>query len=164
MKRLMKGLHELGAVGVLGALAACLVLILSAPADSPVGYAAVRQGIAAMTQWLLVPSLALVLVSGLIAIALNPAYMDAGWAWAKAVSGIVLFEGTLLTVAASARKAADLSALVASGAAEAAQLEAVLRTEWGGLWTIFALSVANLVVGVWRPRFMRRRVEPELGG
>jgi hypothetical protein len=154
--RFLKLLHEIAAAGVAGSLAACIVLVATAPspADSLVAYAAVRGGIAAVVKWLLVPSLALLLISGLLAIAANRVYHDAGWAWIKALLGITMFEGTLLTVGGSARRAAELSALAASGG-DAAQLAAVLRTEWGGLWLILALSLANIVIAVWRPRFKR---------
>jgi hypothetical protein len=158
LRRLLKFLHEIGAVGVMGSFAACIVLVYTAPRNSLVGYAAVRQGIAAITQWLLVPSLALVLLSGLLAIAANTAYKDAGWAWVKALLGISVFEGTLLTVGASARQAAELSALAAAGRGDPAQLSQVLHTEWGGLWILFALSVTNIILAVWRPRLFRRAV------
>ena len=156
MGRFLKALHQIGGIGLAGSLAACIVLVATAPADSLVGYAAVRQGIAAISQWLLVPSLAIVLVSGLLAIAANRAYHDAGWAWIKALLGIVMFEGTLIAVSASARRAAELSALAAAGEGDPAQLAEVLRTEWGSLWLILALSIANVLLAVWRPRILRR--------
>jgi hypothetical protein len=156
MKRLLKFLHEIGAIGVMGALAACLVLVIHAPEQSLVEYAAWRQGIAAITRYMLVPSLALVLISGLLAIAVNRAYHDAGWAWLKALSGVSMFEGTLLTVQASSQRAAELSAQAAAGAGDPALLAAAVRTEWGGLWIILGLSVANIVLAVWRPRLSRR--------
>jgi hypothetical protein len=155
LPKLLKTLHELGAVGVLGSLASCLVLVATAPTHSPVGYAAVRESIAALAKWLLVPSLGVVLVSGLLAIAANRAFHNAGWAWVKALLGISMFEGTLLTISASARRAADLAALAASGQADPAQLAAVVRTDWGGLWLLISLSVANILLAVWRPRFGR---------
>ena len=83
MRRWLKALHEIAAIGVAGTLGACIVLVATAPEDSLVAYAAVRSAIAALVKWLLVPSLALVLVSGLLAIALNRAYHDAGWAWPR---------------------------------------------------------------------------------
>jgi hypothetical protein len=100
--KLLKTLHEIGAIGTMGSFAACIVLLATAPATSPVAYAAVLQGIASITQRLLVPSLAIVLISGLLAIAANDAYKSAAWAWAKALLGIGTFEGALLTVGASA--------------------------------------------------------------
>lgn len=134
LQRLIKILHEIGAAGVLGCFAACIVLIATAPTQSPVAYAAVRAGIAAIMRWLLVPSLAAVLVSGLLAIAANRAYANAGWAWVKALLGVTMFEGTLLTVGAGAQLA---------------------HGEWSTLWLLLALSLANVVLAVWRPRFRR---------
>jgi hypothetical protein len=153
LRKLVKLLHEIGAVGVLGAFAACVVLIATAPSpDSLIAYAASRQGIAALAKWLLVPSLALVLVSGLLAMIANDAYIDAGWAWIKALLGLSMFEGTLVTVAGSARHAAELSALATSGHGDPVQLAEVLRAEWGGLWLLLTLALANILLAVWRPR------------
>jgi hypothetical protein len=154
--KLLKTLHEIGAIGTMGSFAACIVLLATAPATSPVAYAAVLQGIASITQRLLVPSLAIVLISGLLAIAANDAYKSAAWAWAKALLGIGTFEGALLTVGASARHAAELAALAASGHGDAIELARVLHTEWGGLWILSALALANIVLAVWRPRLYRR--------
>jgi uncharacterized membrane protein YgdD (TMEM256/DUF423 family) len=158
ISRMLKLLHQLGAIGMMGALAACVVLVAVAPRESLVEYAAFRQGIEAVTRILLVPSLALVLVSGLLAIAVNRAYHNAGWAWIKAVLGIVMFEGTLLTIQASARRAAELSALAASTATpDPAALEPLLRTERGGLWLMLVLCFGNVVLAIWRPHIGPRR-------
>ncbi len=163
--RLLKGLHELGAIGVMGALGACLVLLIAAPPDSLAGYAAIRRGMDAIARWMLVPSLAIVLISGLLSIAANRAYMDAGWAWIKALLGIAMFEGTLLNIQATGRKVMELSeAAVASGQPDAAALAPLLRTEWLGLWTMFALSFVNVLLGVWRPRLRRPKPDDESGG
>jgi hypothetical protein len=156
LQKLLKLLHEIAAVGVMGSFAACIILIATAPSQPLIAYAAVRHGIAAITQWLLVPSLAIVLISGLLAIAATAAYKNAGWAWVKALLGISMFEGTLLTVGASARRAAELSALAASGHGDSVQLAQLLRTERGGLWLLLGLSVANVLLAVWRPRFTRK--------
>jgi len=155
-RRLIKLLHENGAIGVIGAFAACLILIVTAPLDSSVGYAASRQNILFLCRWMLVPSLALVIISGLLSIAVNEAYKDAGWAWIKALLGISMFEGTLLTVVSSARQAAELSAQAVSGAGDPGRLSQVLRTEWGGLWILLGVALANIVLAIWRPRFVRR--------
>jgi hypothetical protein len=130
-----------------------MVLLATAPPpDSLAAYAASRQGIAAIAKWLLVPSLGLVLTSGLLAMIANDSYIDAGWAWIKALLGLSMFEGSLVTVAGSARHAAELSALAVSGHGDPAELAAVLHTEWGSLWLLMVLSLANIVLAVWRPR------------
>jgi hypothetical protein len=152
----LKSVHEIGAIGTVGSFAACIVLLATAPTTSPVAFAAVLQGIASISKWLLVPSLAIVLISGLLAIAANEAYKSAACAWVKALLGIGTFEGTLLTVGSSARHAAELSALAASGRGDPAHLAQVLRTEWGGLWILAALALVNIVLAVWRPRLYRR--------
>ena len=156
LRRLLKLLHEVGAVGVVGAYAACLVLMTKTSTPSLVAYATMRQDIAAIAQWLLMPSLAVVLISGLLAIAATPAYHNAGWAWFKALLGISLFEGTLLTVIATAQQAAALAASAASGHGDPAKLAEVVHTQTAGLWTMLALSFANIVLAVWRPRLGRR--------
>ncbi len=157
-RRTTKFVHEVGSVGVIGALASCVVLVAKAPspAESLIGYAAVRQGIANICTYVLMPSLALVLISGLLAIAINRAFHNAGWAWVKALTGISMFEGTLLTVNGSAQQAAQITALAASGKGDLAHLAEVVRTEWGGLWIIMAVAIANILLAVWRPRLTPR--------
>lgn len=143
LRKLIKILHEIGAIGVVGPFAACILLAAKAPPLPLIAYAVARHQIAVITQWLLVPSLAVVLISGLLAIAANKAYVDAGWARLKALLGV--------TIAGSARHAAELSALAASGHPDPVQLAQVQRTESGSLWLLLTLSFANIVIGVWRP-------------
>jgi len=152
----LKFLHEIGAIGTMGSFAACMVLLATAPTTSPVALAAVLQGVASISKWLLVPSLAIVLISGLLAIAATEAYKSAAWAWIKALLGVGTFEGSLITIGSSARQAAELSALAAAGHGDPAQLAQVLRTEWGGLWILTVLALVNIVLAVWRPRLYRR--------
>jgi hypothetical protein len=157
-RRLLKALHALGAIGFMGSLAACLVLVANTAVEPTPSFAAMRQGIALINKWLLTPSLLLVLVSGLLAIAASDAYKNAGWAWMKAVLGIVTFEGTLLTIVGSGRKAAEQATAAAAGQADAmTQVAGLLRTEWGALWLMLALGLVNIVLAIWRPRLSRRR-------
>lgn len=155
VRRVLKILHEIGAVGVMGGFAACIVLANATPTPSLIAYATMRQGIAAIAQWLLLPSLGIVLISGLLAIAANEIYKNAAWAWIKALLGISVFEGTLLTINAGARRAAELATLAVSGQGDPAQLAEVLHAERGGLWLLLSLSAANIVLAVWRPRIYR---------
>jgi uncharacterized membrane protein len=157
-RRLLKALHTLGAIGFMGGLAAILVLVANTAVEPTASFAAVRNGIALINKWLLTPSLLIVLVSGLLAIAATDAYKDAGWAWMKALLGVVTFEGTLLTIVGSGRKAAEQAAAAVSGQADAmTQVTALLRTEWGAVWLMLGLGLVNIVLAIWRPRFTRRR-------
>ncbi|MFM7273983.1 MAG: hypothetical protein ACKO4A_09015, partial [Gammaproteobacteria bacterium] len=94
MRKILKILHTLGAIGFAGALAAQLALlaITPEPAATP-DYALMREAIAAVGRWVLFPSMGAVVVSGLLAMAFNPVYHDAGWAWVKLLFGIIVFEG-----------------------------------------------------------------------
>ena len=142
-----KALHDIAAIGFGGAMAACLVINLVANRASPAEFAAARHAFAAIAQYVLVPSMAVVVVSGLIALAATRAYHDAGWAWLKALLGLSVFEATLLVVGAS-RTQAELAA----AAADPALLDTLLRSERNTLWLLIALSVVNVLLAVWRPR------------
>ncbi len=148
----------LGAIGFMGGLAACLVLVANVAAEPTPSFAAVRQGIAMVNRWLIMPSLLLVLVSGLLAIAASDTYKNAGWAWMKAALGIVTFEGTLMTIVGNGRRVSEQVMAAAAGQSDAmTQVAAALRTEWGALWLMLGLGLVNIVLAVWRPRFGRRR-------
>ncbi len=151
-RRILKILHELGAIGLTGALATYMILLMTAPTDSLAEYAAVRRGIEAISGWLLVPSLMLTLVTGLLAIAAYPPFQNAWWVWIKAALGFPMFEGTLITIDATAQHAAALSAQAVAGEADPLLMANLLAAEWRSLWLILALSIAQTVIGVWRPR------------
>ena len=82
-------------------------------------------------------------------------FCQARWVWAKALTGIGLLEGTLVTVQGTSRRVAELSAGALDGRADPALMAELLRTEWIGLWTILVLSLLNVVLGVLRPRLGR---------
>lgn len=146
-RRGLKILHEIAAIGVGGGLAACLVVGLLADPATPAQFAAARQAIAAIARYLLVPSLAVVLVTGLLAIAATRGYHDAGWAWVKALLGLSVFEATLVTVAATSRQAE-----LAAAGSDPTLLASLLQSERTTLWLLLGLTVANVVLAVWRPR------------
>ncbi len=150
----------MGAIGLLGAMASLLVLSSVAPPKSSLaGYAAVRAAMGAISSWVFLPSLSLSLMAGLLAIAVNRAFHNAGWAWVKLVSGVLLFEGGLQGVQApmhdEARRSAAALAAHADPAALAGSLAGSLATERATLWVLFAVATANVVLGIWRPRITR---------
>lgn len=146
-----KALHEIAAIGYGGGLAACLVINRVANRASAAEFAAARRMFAAIAHYLLVPSMAVVVVSGLVALAATRAYQEAGWAWVKALLGLSVFEATLVIVGASGQQA-ELVAAFANPPA----LDALLRAERNSLWLLVAISAANVALAVWRPRLSVR--------
>jgi uncharacterized membrane protein len=155
MRKAVKILHSLAAGGLLGGLACYAVLLLAAPQHSPAAYADLRQSIAVISDYVLLPSLAVALVSGLISMIVHRPFLDLGWVWLKALLGILMFKGTLTIVSAKADYAATLSRRIAEGEAPPGALADLLALEWGTLAVVAAIAVANVVLGIWRPRLAR---------
>lgn len=161
MRRLIKFLHTLGAIGLIGALSTHIILLAVMPESVSLGeYSAWRQAIGAIAKWLLLPSLGLVLVSGLLAMAFGDQFHSAGWAWAKLALGVVTFEWTLLAVQGPAQRAAEAGIRAAAGEVDVAAITEMVRGEWASLWVILAIALLNVALGIWRPRFSRRQREP----
>jgi len=147
----------MGAVGFMGAIASLLVLMsLCPPPSSLAGYTLVRGGMSAIAAWIVFPSFALTLVPGLLSIAVTPAFHNAGWAWIKAATGILVFAGGLHALA-PIQEEARLSAEALAGRLDPAALGGVSPGEAGTLWMLLVVSTANVVLGIWRPRIMARR-------
>jgi hypothetical protein len=112
----------------------------------------------------LLPSLAIALVTGLLSMAAHQPFQDMRWVWIKALLGLSMFESTLAIIQSKANYAAKVSSQIAAGEANADALKAALTTdlatEWYSLGAIMTLSIANVVLGVWRPRLVRRS-EPQ---
>jgi hypothetical protein len=80
----------------MGATASLLALMsFSPPSTSLAGYALMRGAMAEIATWIFFPSFSLTLIAGLLAIAVNPAYHNAGWAWVKLTMGILVFSASL---------------------------------------------------------------------
>jgi uncharacterized membrane protein len=157
MRRLVKFLHTLGAIGMMGAMATFLVLLLFLPEPASIAeYARIRLAMGAISNWIFLPSMVLTLISGLLAIAVTRAFQDVGWVWIKLATGISVFEGGLVAIHGSMGREAALSAQALSQAVDPAKLGASLNSEWGTLWVMLAVSALNVALGVWRPRFRRR--------
>jgi hypothetical protein len=158
MRRLMKFLHTLGAIGMMGAMACLLVVLILSPDPALLAeYVSARNAMAAIAKWVLMPSLGITLISGLLAIAINPGFHDAGWAWIKAASGILLFESGFVGILGPMQHEAELGARALLLPADAAALGLSLGPEKMTLWILLAVSTANVILGVWRPRLIRRK-------
>lgn len=166
MRKVLKILHTLAACGLVGGLFVYMILLIEARQDTVAAYADLRWSIAALSNYVLVPSLAIVLISGLLSIAVHRPFLNKTWVWVKAASGILMFKGVLTIVGAKANYAAKVSEQIARGEASAGTLKSALAYEWFTLGVVLVLAVANIVLGVWRPSFKKRararaRREPE---
>ena len=152
MKTLLKIIHSLSAAGLIGALACYLILLgVAPPVESLAEYALLREAIARVSSWVLVPSLLGVLTSGLLSIAVYRPFHGARWAWAKALLGLPMFEGTLVAVVGPIGRTADLAVRRAAGDAEALTPVEMAGLEPGAVWVILAVSLASIAIGIWRP-------------
>ena len=140
-----------------------LLSAVGAPVEPPAvsgtvaDYVTLRVSLAAVSNWLIVPSMALVLLSGLFAMAIHFPYQNALWVWLKLLGAFLIFESTLATVDGPARKAAAAAARLHAGDIDTAGFNSVVTDYWGAWWVILALCVANVALGVWRPRFGSKR-------
>jgi uncharacterized membrane protein len=152
----MKFLHTVGAIGLMGAMLCLIVLLELAPNPTSLAeYALMSAAMSRIGIWIFMPGLALTLIAGLLAIAVNRAYHSAGWAWAKLASGILIFEWGLTAILGPLQEEADLSARALTGEANHAALAASFGAERNSLLALLAVATANVVLGIWRPRFTR---------
>jgi uncharacterized membrane protein len=158
MRYLLKFLHTTGAIGMMGAMACLGVMLVFLPPPTALAeYAAVRGAMASAATWIFMPSLGVTLVAGLLAIAASPTFHNAGWAWVKAASGILLFESGFVGVLGPMQREATNSAKAMTGQFDQAMLGVSLGAETMTIWILLAVATANVVLGVWRPRLIRRR-------
>jgi len=161
MRRLLKFLHTTAGIGLTGGLAAYMAILYSGPGfDSLEAYAALRQSLAFVSKWLLLPSMILTVVSGLLSLAVHHPFQNAAWVWLKALLSLLIFEATLASVDTRARDAARLASEAASGLRDTGLLEGLAAREWTAYWTILALCLANVALGIWRPRLYRPASRP----
>lgn len=156
LRRTLKFLHTMGAIGLMGAMACLLVLLAFVPPPARLAeYALLRGAMGTIATWVFLPSFAMTLIAGLLAIAINRAFHNAGWAWVKLVSGLAVFEGSFVGVIGPMQEEAEQSAKVLAGQADVATLAQSLGAEQGTLWLLMAVATANVVLGVWRPKLTR---------
>ncbi len=152
LRRSLKLLHTVGAAGFMGGVAA-LLAVLAAGASAGSAGAPPVGALARIAAWLVGPSMILTVTSGLLAMLANPAFYDVGWVWLKALTGILVLEGGL-HVLGPLQDEAKRSIAALAHAADPAALARLQAAEVGTLWTLLAVSAANVALAVWRPRFI----------
>ena len=159
MRKFYKFAHTIGAIGLMGGMLCLLVILYSLPQPTtdPQGFLRSTDVADSIARIILLPSLGVTLVSGLLAIGANPALHNAGWAWFKLATGILLFEGGLVTVQGPIQRAAMVTEEVVNAGGELAALAGVYGSAKGSIIVLIGVAVVNVVLGVWRPKFGRRR-------
>jgi uncharacterized membrane protein len=156
--RTLKFLHIVGSTGYCAALLSLLVLHVSLPDPAELEqFSALRIVMGNIAAWLLLPSTGLVMVSGLIAMGFNESYKIAGWAWAKLATSVLVLEATLVYVQAPMERASASAQLALAGEADPISLVGSLASEWYSFWIVLGVAAINIVLGVFRPRFSRKR-------
>ena len=156
MRKFVKFLHTFASCGLIGALLGYLVVLIIAPQATAQAYADKRLIIQGISQYILLPSLGISLVSGLISMMVHRPFQELRWVWAKAILGLSMFEATLAVIQAKASSAAEEATKLASGAGDPAALASMIANEWLTLYAILALSAAQVALGIWRPALGRR--------
>ncbi|CAN5183712.1 hypothetical protein BH11PSE4_BH11PSE4_26890 [soil metagenome] len=156
MRRLIKFLHSIGAIWMMGAMACLLVLLALLPEPTRLmDYASMRAAMAAIAGRILLPSLTL--VAGLLAMAATSAYRNAGWALIKLATGVLVFEAGFAGVVGPMQDEAERSAAALAGTdtAAMASLAQTLSAETGTSRVLMAIAALNVALGVWRPRLRK---------
>lgn len=153
MRRILKFLHTMSSIGFAGGLAAYMLILVSSPDITSLDvHASLRASLALVSKWLIVPSMLVVVLSGLLAMGLHFPFHEKPWVWVKALTGILIFEATLASIDAPAEQAAAATARAVAGEIDAETLARLVRNEWGAWWTLLGLSALNVGLAIWRPR------------
>ena len=157
MRRTLKLFHTVSCAGFTGGITVYLMLLAYSPDATDIdAFDQNRQNIALVAHWLILPSMAVILLSGLLSIAVHRPFQEARWVWAKALSGILVFEATLASVDGPAQRAAQTSAAAIAGEIDVSELATKIHDHNGALYILLGLAVANIMLGIWRPRFKYR--------
>lgn len=152
MRRLLKFLHTVGAAGLTGAVAAmAMVLVLAQGASSATEYLPIMLAMSKVAAWIIGPSMLLTVVSGLLAMVATPGFQNAAWVWVKAATGLLVLEGGLHVIGSIQEEAKRSVGALAGG--DAASMAQVFQAQANTLWVLLAVAIANIALGVWRPRF-----------
>jgi hypothetical protein len=156
MRKAIKFLHTLGSSGIVGGLMAYFIILVYAPQENPARYLNMRETIGILSNVILLPSLAVVIVTGLLSIAAHQPFQELRWVGVKALLGISMFEGTLAIIQTKANDGVEVARRIAEGTLKPDAMAEVTAGEWNALGMIFAISVVNIVLAVWRPTLKRR--------
>lgn len=158
MRRMLKFVHTVATTGLVGAFLMQLILSWQGIGTQPdvtdrTAVLGARLVLLDVVRWVLIPSVALLVLTGLWSMAASKAYSSAGWAWLKALLGLVLLKAVLLINHSAARDIVEWLQQTGVPDAQARwELARLARMEWLGTWVALGVSVAAIALGIWRPR------------
>ena len=156
-RRFLKLAHTLGAIGMAGGIAAFMLLLANGPEPGATPeYLALREGLYAISSKLVLPSMAVIFLSGVLSMAVHFPFQNALWVWLKLAGGFLIFESMLATLDAPARRAVEAAKQALTGELSEPDLVARISEPWGAWWVLLILAGLNVVLAIWRPRFSRK--------
>jgi uncharacterized membrane protein len=161
----MKVLHLASVAAFGGALLVTLFLADDVKQVQPGGFAAVRQAIASIGETIVLPSLIVLLLTGILLLVARPTLIGARWVWAKAAIGLTIGAIAIFVVQPAARIAAAIASEAAVGTPGMVPLQRALDAEQFGALVNLALLLVAISIAVWRPRLgqaARQAVADEL--
>ncbi len=156
MNKLLKLLHLVGVAGFLGAVVVAMLLSLLGPQTSAEAQAFTRAAIVLVSSYIALPSLLLVLASGMMLVIKQPLYFPAHWVWAKAAIGVLILPLALMLWAPAIERAAAFARSGAFGTPVLGGQEAAVRIERIGGGALILFSLTAMALATWRPRFIIR--------
>ena len=154
-KNLLKLLHYASLAGLGGGIVVILVLLDTIDATSPAAVAGMHATIALLCGGLVVPSLVIVLLTGMLLVVARPQLISARWVWAKAFFGVIVAATLLAGFQPLVLALASMSATGAIGDAPPGPLASLVETERLAAYLTLVNIAAAMVIAVWRPRLGR---------
>jgi hypothetical protein len=159
-KNLLKLLHYLSLAGLGGGIVVILVLLDTIDPSAPSAVAGMHAAIALVCSALVVPSMVVMLLTGMLLVVARPHLINARWVWAKAFFGVIVAATILAGFQPLVNALASMSATGALGDAPPGPLSTTVETERYAAYLALANILAAIVIAVWRPRLGR---EPTAG-
>ena len=154
-KNLIKLLHFASLAGLAGGIDVSLVLADTIEATSPSATAGMHAAIALICGAVIVPSMIVLLLTGMLLVVARPHLINARWVWAKALLGLATAVVVLLALQPAVIAAAAMAATGALGDAALGPLAPVVESENAAAWWTLGMVLIALVVAIWRPRLGR---------
>lgn len=151
-RHIIKIIHLLSLAGFVGGLGATLLLADFSDNAPPSLLAALRMAVASLGESLVVPSLVLLVLSGMLLVVARPQLVRARWLWAKVVLTLAVAIIAVGVVQPAITRAAVLAAEGALGTPALGEMTRAFAEERIGGLVVLALSALAVMLAVWRPR------------